>query len=72
LLRDHFELTNEQIDHVLAYIDANRTEFEAEYREVLRQAEELRRYHEERNREILTRVASLPPKPEQAAARETR
>ena len=24
LLRDHFELTDEQIDHVLTYIDANR------------------------------------------------
>jgi uncharacterized protein (DUF433 family) len=69
LLRDHFELTNEQIDHVLTYIDANREGFEAEYQEVLRQAEELRLYYEERNREILARVASLPPKPEQAAAR---
>jgi uncharacterized protein (DUF433 family) len=69
LIRDFFELTDEQIDRVLAYIDANRAEFEAEYREVVRQAEELRRYYEERNHDLLTRVAALPPKPEQAAAR---
>lgn len=69
MIRERFLMTDEQVADVLAYIDANRAEFEAEYQEVLREAEELRRYYEERNREVLERVAALPPKPEQAAAR---
>jgi hypothetical protein len=68
-IREWFSLTEEQWGDVRAYFAANEESFEDEYREVLRQAEELRLYYEERNREILARVAALPPKPEQAAAR---
>ena len=62
-------ITEQQLNDVQAYLAANEASFEDEYQEVLRQAEELRLYYEERNREVLARVASLPPKPEQAAAR---
>ena len=66
-LRENFLLTERQVNEVLAYIAAHREAVEEEYREVLRQAEELERYYAERNREVLARVAALPPKPEHAA-----
>jgi uncharacterized protein (DUF433 family) len=44
-----FELTEAQIDAALAYIEANRAAVEAEYQIVLKQAEELRQYYEEKN-----------------------
>jgi hypothetical protein len=36
-----FDLTEEQINTVLSYIDMHRTEVEAEYQQVLEEAEEL-------------------------------
>ena len=67
LIRDWFDLTDEQIDGVLRYIDEHCDAVEEEYRQVLRQAEEIRRYWEERNRERLAEIAAMPPKPEYAA-----
>ena len=69
LIRDRFDLTDQQIADVLAYIADHQAEVEAEYQQVLHQAEETRRYWEERNRERFARIAALPPKPEQAAVR---
>jgi uncharacterized protein (DUF433 family) len=69
LIQDRFDLTDQQIADVLAYIAAHQSEVEAEYQQVLHQAEETRRYWEERNRERFARIAALPPKPEQAAIR---
>jgi uncharacterized protein (DUF433 family) len=66
LIKDHFNLTDEQIEAALAYIAANRPEVEAEYRLVLQKAEENRRYWTEYNREHLEKVAAMPHKPEQA------
>jgi uncharacterized protein (DUF433 family) len=63
-----FDLTEEQIDTALAYIEAHRTEVEAEYQQVLKEAEELRRYYEEQNRERVARSAAQPPKPGTEAA----
>jgi len=63
LIRGLFELTEEQIEAALAYIEANRPQVEAEYRQVLEEAEELRRYYEDRNRERMARIALQPPKP---------
>ena len=57
-IRALFNLTDEQIDVALTYIEANRPEFEAEYQLVLKEAEELRQYYEEQNREL---IARLPP-----------
>ena len=68
-IRDVFNLTDEQIQAALSYIEAHRTEVEAEYREVLQTAEEIRQYWEERNRERLARIAATPPRPEYEAVR---
>ena len=53
----------------MAYIGQHRATVEGEYQQVLREAEEIRCYWEERNRERLAEIASLPPRPEQAAVR---
>jgi len=64
-----FELTEEQINAALAYIEANRTAVEAEYQMVLEEAEELRHYYEEKNRDLIARLAAQPPKSGQEAVR---
>jgi uncharacterized protein (DUF433 family) len=69
LIRDRLNLTDQQITDALAYIAEHRIEVEAEYQQVLRDAEENRRYWEERNRERFAKIAALPPKPEHAAIR---
>jgi uncharacterized protein YgbK (DUF1537 family) len=62
-------LTEEQINTALAYIEANRADVEAEYQQVLKEAEELRQYYEEQNRERVARIAAKPPKPGTEAIR---
>jgi uncharacterized protein (DUF433 family) len=64
-----FDLTGEQINAALAYIEINRTEVEAEYQQVLKESEELRQYYEEKNRDLIARIAAQPPKPGQEAVR---
>lgn len=64
-----FELTEEQINAALAYIEANRAAVEVEYQIVLKEAEELRRYYEEKNRDLIARLAAQPPKPGQEVVR---
>ncbi len=54
----------------MEYIKTHTAEVEAEYREVIRQAEEHRRYWEEYNRERFAAIAALPPKPGQEAIRD--
>lgn len=63
-----FDLTDEQINAALAYIEANRAEVQAEYQQVLQEAEELRQYYEEQNRERVAQSATKPPKPGTEAA----
>jgi len=70
LIRDRLELTDRQIVDVMAYIEDHRAEVEAEYQVVLQEAEENRRYWEERNRERFAQIAAQPPKPELARIRE--
>ncbi|NER32677.1 MAG: DUF433 domain-containing protein [Oscillatoria sp. SIO1A7] len=67
-IRNLFSLTQNEIDGALAYIEANRAEVEAEYRQVLKEAEELRQYWEEENRELFAKIAAMPPKPGTEAA----
>jgi uncharacterized protein (DUF433 family) len=67
-IRGLFDLTEEQINAALDYIEANRAEVEAEYQQVLQEAEELRLYYEEQNRERVARIATLPPPPGLEAA----
>jgi uncharacterized protein (DUF433 family) len=67
-IRGLFNLTNEQINAALTYIEENHAEVEAEYQIVLKEAEELREYYEERNRDLIARLATKPPKPGMEAA----
>lgn len=57
-----FDLTEEQVNAALAYIETNRAEVEAEYQQVLKESEELQKYYEEQNRELVARIAAQPPK----------
>jgi hypothetical protein len=69
LVQQLFGLSDQEIADVSGYIDAHRDEFQAEYREVDRQAEERRKYWEERNRPLLEQLKSTPPTPEVAVKR---
>ena len=62
-IRGMLNLTDEQVNAALFYIEANRAEVEAEYQTVLKEAEEIQQYWEERNREHFARIAAMPPKP---------
>ena len=68
-IRGLFDLTEAQINAALAYIEANRADVEAEYQMVLKEAEELRLYYEEKNRDLIARIAAQPPKPCEEAIR---
>jgi uncharacterized protein (DUF433 family) len=65
LILNWLPLTEEQLNAALSYIDANRTEVEAEYETVLQATQEMREYWEDKNRERLAQIAKLPPKPGQ-------
>lgn len=65
LIRDRLNLTDEQLNGALDYIEAHLEEVEAEYQLVLKQAEEIRQYWEERNKERFAEIAALPPRPGQ-------
>ena len=69
LIRDWFNLTDKQINDVMDYIEAHRSEVEAEYQVVVQQADEIRRYWQDRNQEHFDRIAALPPKPGQEKIR---
>jgi uncharacterized protein (DUF433 family) len=62
-IRGLFNLTDEQINAALVYIETNRAEVEAEYQTVLKESEELRQYYEEQNRDLIARLATKLPKP---------
>ena len=67
-IRSLFDLTEEQINAAVFYIETHRAEVEAEYQLVLDQAEKLRQYYEQQNRERVARIANLPPPPGLEAA----
>jgi hypothetical protein len=46
----------------MEYIENNRNQVEAEYRFVLQQAENIRQYWEERNREHFAKIRAMPHK----------
>lgn len=62
-IRDLYNLTDKQIADVMEYIETHREEVEAEYQQVLKEAEETERYWRERNREHFAKIAKLPPPP---------
>ena len=63
-----FDLTEEQINVALAYIETNRAEVEAEYQQILKEAEELQQYYQGQNCKLVARIAAQPPKPGTEAA----
>ncbi|MDJ1173933.1 DUF433 domain-containing protein [Roseofilum capinflatum] len=68
-IRGLFDLTEQQINDALTYIEENRALVEAEYQQVLKEAEELRLYYEEKNRDLIAKIAAMPPKPGQEEIR---
>lgn len=67
LILNWLPLTPKQLESALSYIETHRTEVEAEYQEVLKTAEEIRQYWEDRNRDRLAQIAAMPPKHGQEA-----
>ncbi|MDZ8223978.1 DUF433 domain-containing protein [Nostoc sp. ChiVER01] len=67
-IRAMLHLTDEQVNAALSYIETYRQEVEAEYKLVLKEAEELRQYYEEQNRELVEKIAKMPPPPGREAA----
>ncbi len=68
-IRDIFDFTDEQVDAILAYIETNREAVEEEYQEMLKMAEEIRQYWEEKNRDRFAKIAASPPRPGYEAVR---
>jgi hypothetical protein len=73
LLRDQLLLTEEQMQNVIDYIDANREAFEADYAKVVQQCAERERYWRARQEALQKRLAERPGppsnlSPEQSAA----
>lgn len=66
-IRALFDLTDDQINTALSYIETHRPEVEAEYQFVLKQAEENQRYWEERSQEHLSHPAKVSSKSDQDA-----
>jgi hypothetical protein len=63
LIQDWFNLTDKQMADVMEYIENNRAQVEAEYAQVPKRAEDLRKYWEERNLERFEQIAKSSPKP---------
>jgi len=64
---DWLNLTAEQIQAALDYIDDHRAEVESEYSEVIQEADERRRFWEAQLQEHLSRKPRTTPSPERAA-----
>jgi hypothetical protein len=62
LIQYWLNLTDRQIKDAMDYIEKNRDQVEAEYRLVLQQAEDIRQYWEERNREYFAKIRAMPHK----------
>jgi hypothetical protein len=58
-----FHLSEATIQGAIADIEANRTEVEAEYQQVLQDAEQLEKYYRDRQAEILAQRLVRVPKP---------
>jgi uncharacterized protein (DUF433 family) len=67
LIQAWFSLSDTQIADVLAYIATHQDEVEREHQQVVQQAEEIKRYWEERNADRFARHAPAPLAPDQAA-----
>jgi uncharacterized protein (DUF433 family) len=67
-IQDLFNLSEDQITAALDYIRENYAEVDAEYKAVLSEAAKLQKYYEEENRELIAKIAKMPPPQGQEAA----
>ena len=69
LVQQAFNLSDQQIKDVVAYIEQNRAEVEAEYQQVLAYADAEQAKWEQRNRDVLAELDRGPIDPEQVRVR---
>jgi hypothetical protein len=69
LVKEAFGLSEQELADVIGYISAHREEFDAEYLEVERQANERRTYWEEQNRLLDQKLRSAPASQDVVAKR---
>lgn len=69
LVQEWYKLTPQQLADIHRYLNEHHDEVEAEYQEVVQNAEAERRYWEERNRERFEEIRRKPLTPEQAVMR---
>lgn len=70
VIRQYFpQITDEQFEAAISYIEANRSEVETEYQIVVKKDEEVRQYWEDHNREHFAEIAAIPSKLSQEAIR---
>lgn len=67
LIKDWFDLTDEQINDVFGYIAAHEVEVEAEYQQVLSHSAQDECYWRNYNRDYVMQIAAQPATPEKAA-----
>lgn len=67
LIKDWFDLTDEQINDVFGYIAAHAAEVEAEYQQVLSHSAQDECYWRNYNRDYVMQIAAQPTTPEKAA-----
>ncbi len=65
MIQDWLPITQAQLDAALAYIEAHRSEVEAEYQTILADAQDIEQYWRAKNQARLAQIAALPPKPGQ-------
>ncbi|HOU12189.1 MAG TPA: DUF433 domain-containing protein [Anaerolineae bacterium] len=70
LIAEELQLSPLQVEAALTYIRENKEAVMAEYAQVLRQTEDLRRYYAERNRPYIERIQKLPETPQRRRFRE--
>lgn len=69
LIQQWFDLSDQQIADVMAYIQTHQEEVEVEYQQVVQEAEEHRQYWEKFNTERFAQIANLPVSPQKEAIR---
>ncbi len=70
LVQEWYRLTPQQVADIHRYIADHRDEVEREYQEVLRRADQERRYWEAKNRERFEQIERQPRTPQQQAIRD--
>ncbi|NES83984.1 MAG: DUF433 domain-containing protein [Moorea sp. SIO2B7] len=61
LILNWLPLTEEQLNAALSYINANRSDVEAEYQSVLQEDQQRREYWDNKNRERLAEISKMSP-----------